>query len=90
MNVLQRTASQAAALDIGYKPGVGKVLESGPKVVFLLGADSGVITRENLPKDAFVIYQGKLTVMLPLSFHMPINLVKKELDPNKFTTNNSN
>ncbi|KAI8439612.1 hypothetical protein MSG28_013338 [Choristoneura fumiferana] len=58
LNVLQRTASQVAALDIGYQPGVGKALEAGPKVVYLLGADGGVITRENLPKDAVVIYQG--------------------------------
>ncbi|CAK1555738.1 unnamed protein product [Leptosia nina] len=58
LNVLQRTASQVAALDIGYKPGVGKVLQDGPKVVFLLGADAGVVTRETLPKDCVVIYQG--------------------------------
>ncbi|XP_004931716.1 NADH-ubiquinone oxidoreductase 75 kDa subunit, mitochondrial [Bombyx mori] len=58
LNVLQRTASQVAALDIGYKPGVGGALQGGPRVVYLLGADSGVVTREALPKDAFVIYQG--------------------------------
>ncbi|KAH9639610.1 hypothetical protein HF086_010017 [Spodoptera exigua] len=40
LNVLQRTASQVAALDIGYRPGVGPVLQDGPKVVYLLGADS--------------------------------------------------
>lgn len=58
LNVLQRTASQVAALDIGYKPGVGQHLQDGPKVVYLLGADAGVVTREALPKDCFVIYQG--------------------------------
>lgn len=58
LNILQRTASQVAALDIGYKPGVAKALQSGPKVVYLLGADSGVVSREQLPKDATVIYQG--------------------------------
>lgn len=58
LNVLQRTASQVAALDIGYKPGVGPVLQDGPKVVYLLGADSGVVSRDQLPKDAVVIYQG--------------------------------
>ncbi|KPI99867.1 NADH-ubiquinone oxidoreductase 75 kDa subunit, mitochondrial [Papilio xuthus] len=57
LNVLQRTASQVAALDIGYKPGVGAHL-SNAKVVYLLGADSGVVTRDALPKDAVVIYQG--------------------------------
>ena len=40
LNVLQRVASQVAALDLGYK------------------ADEGVISREDLPKDCFVIYQG--------------------------------
>ncbi|XP_053610402.1 NADH-ubiquinone oxidoreductase 75 kDa subunit, mitochondrial [Plodia interpunctella] len=58
LNVLQRTASQVAALDIGYRPGVGALLQAGPKVVYLLGADAGVVTREQLPKDAFIIYQG--------------------------------
>ncbi|XP_049875813.1 NADH-ubiquinone oxidoreductase 75 kDa subunit, mitochondrial [Pectinophora gossypiella] len=58
LNVLQRTASQVAALDIGYQPGLGAVLQSGPKVVYLLGADAGVVTRDALPKDCVVIYQG--------------------------------
>ncbi|XP_028164090.1 NADH-ubiquinone oxidoreductase 75 kDa subunit, mitochondrial-like [Ostrinia furnacalis] len=58
LNVLQRTASQVAALDIGYKPGVGAALAAGPKVVYLLGADSGAVTREALPEDVTVIYQG--------------------------------
>ncbi|CAF4810655.1 unnamed protein product [Pieris macdunnoughi] len=58
LNVLQRTASQVAALDVGYKPGVGAILQDGPKVVYLLGADAGVVTRESLPKDCVVIYQG--------------------------------
>lgn len=57
-NVLQTNASQAAALDIGYKAGVEEVLAAGPKVLFLLGADSGSINKENIPKDCFVIYQG--------------------------------
>lgn len=57
-NVLQTNASQAAALDVGYQPGVDEVLASKPKVLFLMGADSGVITKENIPKDCFVIYQG--------------------------------
>lgn len=58
LNVLQRTASQVAALDIGYQPGVGKALADGPQVVYLLGADSGVVSRDQLPKGAVVIYQG--------------------------------
>ncbi|XP_063386525.1 NADH-ubiquinone oxidoreductase 75 kDa subunit, mitochondrial [Cydia fagiglandana] len=58
LNVLQRTASQVAALDIGYQPGVDAALAAGPKVVYLLGADAGVVTRDKLPKDAVIIYQG--------------------------------
>ncbi|XP_059472269.1 NADH-ubiquinone oxidoreductase 75 kDa subunit, mitochondrial [Neocloeon triangulifer] len=58
LNVLQRVASQVAALDLGYTPGVAKIRANPPKVLFLLGADEGTITRADLPKDAFVIYQG--------------------------------
>lgn len=59
MNVLQRTASAVAALDVGYRPGLGAALDSAPKLVYLLGADSGVVTRDVLAKNAVVIYQGK-------------------------------
>ncbi|XP_067844199.1 NADH-ubiquinone oxidoreductase 75 kDa subunit, mitochondrial isoform X2 [Heptranchias perlo] len=58
LNVLQRVASQVAALDLGYKAGVDVIRKNPPKVLFLLGADSGCITREDLPKDCFIIYQG--------------------------------
>jgi NADH dehydrogenase (ubiquinone) Fe-S protein 1 len=57
-NVLQTNASQVAAMDVGYQPGVDEVLAANPKVLFLLGADSGAINKENIPKDCFVIYQG--------------------------------
>ena len=57
-NVLQTNASQVAALDVGYKPGVEEVLAAKPKVLFLLGADSGAINKDNIPQDCFVIYQG--------------------------------
>ena len=45
-------------MDVGYTPGCAEAIENKPKVLFLLGADSGVITRDKLPKDCFVIYQG--------------------------------
>lgn len=54
-----RVASQVAALDLGYKPGVEAVRKNPPKVLFLLGADAGCITRADLPKDTFIIYQGE-------------------------------
>ncbi|KAJ6638427.1 NADH-ubiquinone oxidoreductase 75 kDa subunit, mitochondrial [Pseudolycoriella hygida] len=57
-NVLQRNASQVGAMDIGYQPGAEEVLASKPKVLFLLGADGPSISRDNIPKDCFVIYQG--------------------------------
>merc|ERR1719266_2488964 len=58
LNVLNRVASQVAALDLGYKPGVAEVRQAKPKVLWMLGADSGAISREDLPSDCFVIYQG--------------------------------
>ncbi|KAM6978189.1 NADH-ubiquinone oxidoreductase 75 kDa subunit, mitochondrial-like [Tautogolabrus adspersus] len=58
LNVLHRVASQVAALDLGYKPGVEAIRKNPPKVLFLLGADAGCITRQDLPKDSFIIYQG--------------------------------
>uniref|UniRef100_A0A3Q1K821 NADH-ubiquinone oxidoreductase 75 kDa subunit, mitochondrial n=1 Tax=Anabas testudineus TaxID=64144 RepID=A0A3Q1K821_ANATE len=58
LNVLHRVASQVAALDLGYKAGVDAIRKNPPKVLFLLGADAGCITRADLPKDSLVIYQG--------------------------------
>ncbi|XP_055361238.1 NADH-ubiquinone oxidoreductase 75 kDa subunit, mitochondrial-like isoform X2 [Betta splendens] len=58
LNVLHRVASQVAALDLGYKPGVEAIRKNPPKVLFLLGADAGCITRQDLPKDTIIIYQG--------------------------------
>ncbi|XP_056007402.1 NADH-ubiquinone oxidoreductase 75 kDa subunit, mitochondrial-like isoform X2 [Ostrea edulis] len=58
LNILHRVASQVAALDLGYKAGVDYIRKNPPKVLFLLGADEGVLTREDLPKDCFIIYQG--------------------------------
>ncbi|XP_061193968.1 NADH-ubiquinone oxidoreductase 75 kDa subunit, mitochondrial-like isoform X1 [Saccostrea echinata] len=58
LNILHRVASQVAALDLGYKAGVDYIRKNPPKVLFLLGADEGVITRADLPKDCFIIYQG--------------------------------
>lgn len=57
-NVLHRIASQVAALDVGYRAGVADIRERPPKVLYLLGADEGAVTRSELPKDCFIIYQG--------------------------------
>ncbi|KAM8903778.1 NADH-ubiquinone oxidoreductase 75 kDa subunit, mitochondrial isoform 1-T1 [Spinachia spinachia] len=58
LNVLHRVASQVAALDLGYKAGVDAIRANPPKVLFLMGADAGCITRADLPKDGFIVYQG--------------------------------
>lgn len=58
LNVLHRVASQVAALDLGYKAGVDYIRQNPPKVLFMLGADEGVLTRDDLPRDCFIIYQG--------------------------------
>uniref|UniRef100_A0A8C9ZMH5 NADH-ubiquinone oxidoreductase 75 kDa subunit, mitochondrial n=1 Tax=Sander lucioperca TaxID=283035 RepID=A0A8C9ZMH5_SANLU len=58
LNVLHRVASQVAALDLGYKAGVDAIRATPPKVLFLLGADAGCVTRADLPEDSLIIYQG--------------------------------
>lgn len=58
LNVLHRVASQVAALDLGYKPGVDSIRQNPPKVLYLLGADAGCVSRDDLPKNALIIYQG--------------------------------
>ena len=55
-NVLQRAASRSGAYDIGFTTPSPEVANTTPKMVWLLGADE--ISAEDLPKDAFVIYQG--------------------------------
>lgn len=51
-----------AALDLGYKAGVDLIRKNPPKVLFLLGADGGCISRADLAEDCLVIYQGTSTV----------------------------
>jgi hypothetical protein len=57
LNVLHRVASQVAALDLGWKAGTADLRAAKPRVVWLLGADAGAISRDDLPADCFVIYQ---------------------------------
>lgn len=56
LNLLQRNASTAGALDIGFYNSNPAVQSLTPKVVFLLGADE--IDPASIPKDAFVVYVG--------------------------------
>lgn len=54
-NTLLRSASHAAAYDIGFAPSA-KAAKTTPKFVYLLNADD--FDPSAIPKDAFVVYQG--------------------------------
>lgn len=56
--MLQRSASTVGALDVGYNSNIDDVLAAKPKVLILLGADAGLVSREKLPIDCTVVYQG--------------------------------
>lgn len=56
LNLLQRSASTAGALDVGFYNSNPAVQAVTPKVVFLLGADD--VEPASIPKDAFVVYVG--------------------------------
>ncbi|KJZ80370.1 hypothetical protein HIM_00220 [Hirsutella minnesotensis 3608] len=55
-NVLQREASRAGAFEVGFVTPSAAVAETKPKFVWLLGADE--LNEADIPKDAFVVYQG--------------------------------
>lgn len=55
-NVLQRAASRAGAFEVGFVTPSAEVAETTPKFIWLLGADE--INESDIPKDAFVVYQG--------------------------------
>lgn len=47
-----------AALDLGYTPGVKPIKHRKPELLYIIGADENCITRTDLDKNAFIIYQG--------------------------------
>lgn len=55
-NILQRAASRVGANEVGWAVHNPNTTQVTPKMIYLLGADE--ITAKDLPKDAFVIYQG--------------------------------
>ncbi|CRJ95858.1 hypothetical protein BN1708_002071 [Verticillium longisporum] len=55
-NVLQRAASRAGAFEVGFVTPSAEVAATKPKFVWLLGADE--FDAADIPKDAFVVYQG--------------------------------
>lgn len=57
-NVLHQWAGEVGALDLGYKSGTSVIRKRPVKFLYLLGADEGRVTRQNLDSQAFVVYQG--------------------------------
>jgi NADH dehydrogenase (ubiquinone) Fe-S protein 1 len=55
-NVLQRAASRVGAFEVGFVTPSTAVAETKPKFIWLLGADE--LSPSDIPKDAFVVYQG--------------------------------
>ncbi|KAF3070647.1 NADH-ubiquinone oxidoreductase 78 kDa subunit, mitochondrial [Daldinia childiae] len=55
-NILQRAASRAGAFEVGFTTPSPEVAETKPKFIWLLGADE--FADADIPKDAFVVYQG--------------------------------
>jgi NADH dehydrogenase (ubiquinone) Fe-S protein 1 len=55
-NVLQRTASRTGAYEVGFTVPSPEVAQTKAKFVWLMGADE--INEADIPKDAFVVYQG--------------------------------
>jgi len=57
-NMLQKSAATTGALDLGYQAGVESIKQNKPKVVFLLGADEGVVGPDDIAEDGVIIYIG--------------------------------
>ncbi|KAK9784934.1 hypothetical protein WJX73_009161 [Symbiochloris irregularis] len=55
-NVMHDSASRVAALDLGFLPSARSASAPPPKFVYLLGSDD--FAEEDVPADAFVVYQG--------------------------------
>lgn len=56
LNLLHREASRVAALDLGFQTLSPEIAATKPKFIYLLGADE--VHNKDIPKDAFVVYQG--------------------------------
>lgn len=54
-NVFHDTASRVAALDVGFLPSARASSAPPAKFVYLLGSDD--YREEDIPQDAFVLYQ---------------------------------
>ncbi|ORE05677.1 G subunit of NADH dehydrogenase [Rhizopus microsporus var. microsporus] len=56
VNVLQRAASRTAAYEIGFVPTSSEAANAPVDFLYLLNADE--VSGTDIPKDAFVVYQG--------------------------------
>ncbi|KAG1048191.1 hypothetical protein G6F46_005926 [Rhizopus delemar] len=56
VNVLQRAASRTAAYEIGFVPTSSEATSAPVDFLYLLNADE--VNASDIPKDAFVVYQG--------------------------------
>ena len=54
----KQVASQVGALDLGYSAGVDSLKADPPKLVVMLQADEGKVTREMLGDECSIIYIG--------------------------------
>lgn len=54
----RQVASQVGALDLGYTAGVDALKKNPPKLLVMLQADEGKISRQDLGDDCSVIYIG--------------------------------
>ena len=52
-NMLQKSAATTGALDLGYQAGVDSIKQNKPKVVFLMGADEGVVGPDDVSELRF-------------------------------------
>jgi NADH dehydrogenase (ubiquinone) Fe-S protein 1 len=56
VNVLQRAASRTAAYEIGFVPTSSEATSAPVNFLYLLNADE--VNASDIPRDAFVVYQG--------------------------------
>ena len=59
-NMIQKSAATTGALDLGYTAGVEAIKTAKPKVVFLMGADEGVIGPDDVCRDLNVLFSKHL------------------------------
>lgn len=67
-------------MDLGYKTGLKTIQDAQPKVLYLVGADEKIVSRDMLPADCFVIYQGATSAAMMLSVFLFFSWTNIKLD----------